>query len=119
MISREEILKDQKCPPEYEDNLDALLYSLNEFRDAYGKPMIVTSGYRSPEHNALIGGAKNSSHLRCQAADFSDKDGKLKEFCLANLPLLQQCGLWMEHPSHTPGWVHLQIRPAKQRVFLP
>lgn len=32
----------------------AFMDRLQALRDAYGKPMIVTSGYRSPEYNATI-----------------------------------------------------------------
>lgn len=32
-------------------------------------PIIVTSGYRCPALNAAIGGAKNSQHMRGEAAD--------------------------------------------------
>lgn len=35
-----------------------------------GKPVVVNSGYRCPVHNANVGGAKNSFHLKGQAADF-------------------------------------------------
>jgi len=119
MIKESEIMKGQACPKDYAANLQKLLKSLNKFRSAYGKPMIVTSGYRSPEHNRKIGGAKNSAHLSCQAADFSDPDRKLAEFCLNNEALLESCGLWVEHPSYTPTWVHLQIRPVSQRYFKP
>lgn len=35
----------------------------------YGKKMIVTSGYRSPDRNRRANGAKNSLHMYCAAAD--------------------------------------------------
>jgi uncharacterized protein YcbK (DUF882 family) len=35
----------------------------------YGKKAVVTSGYRSPEHNRRVRGAKNSQHMYCAAAD--------------------------------------------------
>lgn len=119
MISAEEILRGKECPPTLVNNLQQLLSALNQFRSVYGKPMIVTSGYRTPEHNASVGGAPNSAHIFCMAADFSDPDRKLAEFCLANLDLLEKCGLYMEDPSFTPNWVHLQIRKAHMRVFIP
>lgn len=36
---------------------------LEPIRDHFGKPVRVTSGYRSPERNAAIGGSKTSQHV--------------------------------------------------------
>ena len=44
---------------------------LDPLRERYGKPIYVNSGYRCPALNALVGGAKNSAHLRGQAADIT------------------------------------------------
>lgn len=118
-ITREEILKAHKCPPELEVNLSDLLHRINILRGVYGQPMIVTSGYRTPDHNKRIGGAKNSAHLYCQAVDFRDLSGKLKDWMLQNAHVLEELGLWMEDPNYTRGWVHIQSRPAKSRVFIP
>lgn len=119
MITRDEVMRGQACPAEYEENLEKLLLALNKFRAVYGKPMIVTSGYRSTAHNSKVGGKARSAHLSCQAADFADRDGGLANFCLENIGLLESCGLWMEDPRYTSGWIHLQSRPASKRVFIP
>lgn len=107
--------------PEQEQNLEQLIVALNKLRTAYGKPMYVTSGYRPPSVNTAVGGAKKSSHMSCQACDFADSDGSLDEWCLANLDILEECGLYLESPMHTLGWCHLQIKkPASgNRVFIP
>lgn len=42
---------------------------LDQARDYYGGPMILTCGYRSPEYNKQIGGVPNSAHIRGTAAD--------------------------------------------------
>lgn len=42
---------------------------LDPLREEWGEPIIVTSGYRSPELNVAVGGAKNSAHLRGEAVD--------------------------------------------------
>lgn len=39
--------------------------------DAWGQPLTVTSAYRSPEHNANVGGAKHSEHTKGNAFDIS------------------------------------------------
>jgi zinc D-Ala-D-Ala carboxypeptidase len=39
------------------------LDKLQALRDKLGKPILLTSAYRSPEHNAKVGGAKNSQHM--------------------------------------------------------
>lgn len=102
-----------------EENLAALLVALNKFRAAYGHPMVVSSGYRPGKYNEAAGGVPNSTHLVCMACDFRDADGSLDKFCQENIPLLEQCGLYLEHPDHTPGWCHLDIRPRNNRIFLP
>lgn len=43
---------------------------LSQVSSHYGRPLVITSGYRSPSHNRRIGGAKESQHLHCNAADF-------------------------------------------------
>lgn len=51
-----------------------LIVRLNAIRTAFGKPIIVTSGYRSPEHNKVVGGVKNSTHVQGIAADIQPKN---------------------------------------------
>lgn len=63
----------------------ALLAKLNEIRKAYGKPIVVNSGYRSPAHNAAVGGVKNSMHVLGMAADIRPTSKNA-----ADLPELQR-----------------------------
>jgi zinc D-Ala-D-Ala carboxypeptidase len=48
---------------------DQALDKLQALRDRLGKPLILTSAYRSPEHNKRVGGAKNSRHMQGDAFD--------------------------------------------------
>ena len=53
------------------DNLlELIFYVLQPLRNKLGKPMVITSGFRSAKVNQLVGGVSNSQHLYGQAADF-------------------------------------------------
>jgi len=47
------------------------LDKLQALRDKLGKPLIVRSAYRSPEHNLAVGGATRSKHMDAEAFDIS------------------------------------------------
>lgn len=52
-------------------NIKALVDNvLDPLRAMIGRPIIITSGYRSPRVNELVGGSKTSQHLTGKAADF-------------------------------------------------
>lgn len=58
--------------PEIEQNLTALVGAvLDPLRLAYGKRILVNSGFRNEQLNRLVGGVKNSQHLKGEAADIS------------------------------------------------
>jgi len=94
-----------------------LLERLQLLRWLYGKAMIVNCGYRCPVHNVRVGGAPKSAHLTGEAADIHDPFGSLKDFCTPEV--LEKVDLWAEDYSRTKSWIHLQIRPASQRIFKP
>src|SRR5688572_9965216 len=50
--------------------LPKLRFAIAEFEGHFGKKIVMNSGYRDPFHNADVGGADNSFHTRCMAADF-------------------------------------------------
>jgi uncharacterized protein YcbK (DUF882 family) len=123
MIILDEVLmgRDKANPltPEQWRNLADLMGRINIIRAAYGKSLVVSSGYRPPTQNAAAGGAKNSTHMSCQAVDFADPNGEFKKWCLDNFDLIKKVGLYMEDPAFTPTWVHLQTRPTKNNPFKP
>jgi len=49
----------------------AHIQRLEKFRVWYNRPMVVISGYRTPEYNTLVGGAANSQHLYGVASDIA------------------------------------------------
>ena len=122
-------LKESDVPIEHLRTIkEKLLPSINAIRFHYGKPLIVTSGYRSQVHNKNIGGSTNSAHCTGEAVDFKDLNGDFDAWCLEHLSLLKKpywsnayrpMSLFIEHPEYTKGWCHLSIRPSSQTVFIP
>ncbi len=119
-------LKD--LPAEAQGNIMTLLERINKVRDAYGKPMKVTSGFRSMDDHKRIYEQKGikviplkSKHLYGQAVDIYDPNKELQAWILQNVALMESIGLWMEDFSATPNWCHCQIVPpaSGKRFFKP
>jgi hypothetical protein len=103
-------------------NADELVDKVNQLFQRFGESRKVTSGWRPPQVNATTPrAAKKSLHMTCEAVDLEDEDGMLDDWCLEHPEVLQEIGLWQEHPSATKEWCHLQIVPPKsgKRVFYP
>lgn len=101
-------------------NLEDLIRKINAL--GYVPPMRATSCLRSIKDQQRINPkAMGSSHLYGCAVDIADADGKLKEWCKANINKLIECGLWMESPEATKSWCHLQSYAPKSmnRIFNP
>ena len=57
-----------------ERNINLLVDNvLDPIRDKFCAPVIITSGYRCPQVNRLVGGVDNSQHMSGCAADFHVK----------------------------------------------
>ncbi len=85
---------------------------------------LVSSGWRPPQINASTpNAAPNSKHMTGQAVDVYDPDGDLDEWLMGpdGQKALIALGLWLEHPSATKGWSHVQTIPPRSlnRVFFP
>lgn len=92
---------------------------MQPIRDAYGKPITVTSMYRSRALNDAIGGSKTSAHMKGLAMDVQTKDitGLLK-FLEKNIKKFDIDQLISEFPdkSGTPRWIHIGATlPGKPR----
>lgn len=57
-------------PLDLEANIEDTLHRMDEVRRALGKPVRITSGFRSPAVNKAIGGAATSDHCKGLSADF-------------------------------------------------
>lgn len=96
-------------------NLHMLARFLEEVRELLGHPIIITSGYRTPQLNKAVQGSATSSHCHGLAADFhcpgygSDFD-VCRRIAASRLKFDQ---LIFEQANST--WVHLGIGERKRR----
>lgn len=95
-------------------NLNTLVDNvLDPLRKLYGKPIIVTSGYRSPEVNRSVNGATSSQHALGEAVDISvgskEENKKLFSLIKDNLPFDQLIN------EHDYSWVHVSYREERLR----
>lgn len=132
MINLKMLLKNAKFEDQTQsikDNLLILLEKLSKIEAAYGQNFIITSGLRTKEDQLRIYKAKGvpdnkipwgSAHLKGAAADVSDPNGKLIDWCYDNVQILENIGLWCEEKDSIPR-VHFQIYPPKSgnRFFKP
>lgn len=104
------------------DSAEETVKRINELLDAFGEARAVNSGWRPQAINdATPHASRHSLHIVCKACDLADPDGALDAFCYEHQDVLERIGLWLESPSNTDGWCHVQIVPpgSGNRVFLP
>ena len=101
-------------------NLTALVANiLDPLREAYGKPIVVSSGYRCPKLNRTVGGAAKSQHVTGQAADIhtlSDTPADNKKL----FDLIQSLKLPFDQliNEYNFNWVHVSYSPRNRRQIL-
>lgn len=105
---------------EFENSTDKVFYidpilleRLDKVREEFGEPIIITSGYRSPEHNAKIGGSKSSQHCLGKACDFKPK--KFTKENLDKLYLICEKYFKAVGDGRHRGFIHVDIRDDKIR----
>ena len=108
-------------------NLTVLCHGLEMIRALVGLPILVSSGYRSPAVNRVVGGSTVSQHMTGNAADitcpaYGDPKNLLKAIMAAKLPY-DQAILEFYQPAtwSTPsrGWLHVSfVRTAPRQQAL-
>ena len=110
---------DNTPTPEAEENLVLLIEKvLDPLREAWGEPIIVTSGYRGKELNKLVGGSKTSQHMTGQAADIRTVSDT-KEDNRKLYELVKVLGLPVDQciNEYDYDWVHVSYSPRNRRSF--
>ena len=110
---------DNTPPPAVVANLRRLTQQiLQPAWDALG-PLTVTSGYRSPQLNAAVGGVPNSDHLSGYAADIIPVNVGTRHFAewvVSNVPFDQ---VILEFGTlQNPAWIHVSADPGNRRQII-
>ena len=74
-----------RCGCGFQDINLGLVDILQNVRDNYPHPLIITSGFRCPEHNRNGGGSPESSHLKGLAVDIACPDSTSRYILLRTL----------------------------------
>jgi hypothetical protein len=92
-------------------------------REGLGKPIKISSGYRSPALNKIIGGAKNSQHTTGEALDLQGigglKNSEIFNYIKNNLDYSQL--IWEYGTDKEPAWVHVSYKKSgnqKQILYI-
>jgi len=115
--------------PEHVQNLsDMCVNLLDPIREAWGQPLIVSSGYRGYKLNAAVKGSKTSAHCFGLAADLVPVDSRdIDEFKAFVPKFLKKSGLpydqWIDEERTTmvkgvpqvSRWGHIGYRDRKGR----
>lgn len=94
------------------DNLQRLALTLEQVRALlFNAPILVSSGYRSPAVNNLVGGSYRSAHMQGLAADFiAPKYGRPKAIAEA----IRDSAIQFDQLIFEGTWVHLGIAAPAQ-----
>lgn len=87
-------------------NLTELAKNLEVLRSHLKSPIFITSGYRSKEHNAKIGGALKSFHVLGMAADIQVKGMKPEQVAKAIELLIKEGKMQEGGIGIYKTWVH-------------
>lgn len=89
---------------------------LDPLREAYGKPITVSSGYRCPMLNKAVGGSPTSQHTKGEAADLVGRtDSETRKIFETAKRLGNYDQLLYERNSRGSIWVHISWKISNRR----
>lgn len=82
-----------------------------------GKPMTITSGYRSTALNKAVGGVATSAHLDGRAADIHITNDTYAQRLLDIFALNEHVDLALYEKSNTGRWLHVQTAEKPRHII--
>ena len=103
-----------KMPDFVKKNVEKLAENLQILRDVAGR-LDLTNAYRCKEHNADVGGATNSQHLKGKAADVKSKTIKPKDMAQIVADLMKNESFELGGIGIYNTFTHVDIRGTRAR----
>jgi len=101
------------------EHLEEVMEFLDGFREFYGSPIKVSSGYRCPKLNKLVKGVSNSAHLTGYAADIQPGNFKFDDFCRKITEYVKINNKDFDQiiieKSKTSRWIHVSVDPRNRK----
>lgn len=94
------------------------VHILEPVRAHFGRPVRITSGYRSAALNRAIGGSTTSQHSKGEAADFEIPgvdNRRVAKWIENNLPFDQLILEGAKRSDPNAGWIHVSYRADRAR----
>ena len=104
-----------QMPDDVRQNIQKLANSLQVLRDYLKRPITINSAYRSPEHNAKIGGVRNSQHVLGRAADITVQGMTTRQVASEIKKLIASGQMLQGGVGVYPTFVHYDIRKTRAR----
>ena len=102
-------------PDDVRQNIQKLANSMQVLRDHLKRPVQINSAYRSSEHNAKIGGVRNSQHVLGKAADIAVVGMTTKQVAAEIEKLIASGQMLQGAIGIYPTFVHYDIRKNRVR----
>ena len=100
---------DNTIPEQYIPDIKRICEEVLEpLREYIGNPITISSGYRCPELNKLVGGVRNSQH----------KFGRAVDICTQSESVLMLSFVWLAREFHTKYKILLETKNNKQWIHI-
>ncbi len=112
MLTVQQYAKGATIPQNLLNNAQLTVGIANEIFSAFPNQFTFNSGYRTPAHNAAVGGVPNSFHVQALAADITPHNGNYDKYKSALKALVGKHG-WEVIDERNKNHFHLEPSNGK------
>jgi hypothetical protein len=114
MLTVQQYAKGVTIPQSLLSNAQFTVNIVNEIFNQFPNQFTFNSGYRTPAHNAAVGGVANSYHVQALAADITPKNGNYNQYKSALTAIVGRYG-WELIDERNKN--HFHIEPSNKKAL--